>query len=230
MKNKIKDALKQKYANLGLGDEVFDRVASSVETIVTDDTLTQFVNGAENLLKKFQSDADKARTDTTNNGKKIQELEAKIKELERGKGGDGGDGGNVLTPEAIAQQVADAVAAAVKPLNDEIASLKGANTAKEALRAAKELFFGGDYTKKFADEANDAWERAMELNEATGSKMTSEELKAKADGYFNKAVSRKGVDTSKPFEGDNGGSKAPDFTGDVKILQDSGLLPKDDTK
>ena len=31
-------------------------------------------------------------------------------------------------------------------------------------------------------------------------KMTAEELKEKAMGYFNKDVARKGVDTTKPFE------------------------------
>lgn len=217
MKNKIKDALKQRYNNLGLSDEAFDGVASSVQTVITDDTLEGFVAGAEPLLKQFQSIADKARS------QKVIELEAKIKELEgRGKGEP-----QQISLDDITKQVTDAVAAAVKPLNDEIASLKGASAAKESLATAKTTFFGGDYAKKYADEANDAWERVVELNEATGSKMTADELKAKAEAYFNKAVARKGVDTSKPFEAEKH-DEIPDFSDDAKILQDAGLLPKED--
>lgn len=219
MKNKIKDALKQRYNNLGLSDEAFDGVASSVQTVITDETLEGFVAGAEPLLKQFQSIADKARS------QKVAELEAKIKELE-GKGKDK-DEPQQISLEDITKQVTEAVAAAVKPLNDEIASLKGASAAKESLATAKTTFFGGDYAKKYADEANDAWERVVELNEATGSKMTADELKAKAESYFNKAVARKGVDTSKPFESEQH-DEIPDFADDAKILQDAGLLPKED--
>lgn len=217
MKNKIKDALKQRYNNLGLSDEAFDGVASSVQTVITDETLEGFVAGAEPLLKQFQSIADKARS------QKVAELEAKIKELE----GKDKDEPQQISLEDITKQVTEAVAAAVKPLNDEIASLKGASAAKESLATAKTTFFGGDYAKKYADEANDAWERVVELNEATGSKMTADELKAKAESYFNKAVARKGVDTSKPFESEKH-DEIPDFADDAKILQDIGLLPKED--
>lgn len=221
MKNKIKDALKQRYNNLGLSDEAFDGVASSVQTVITDDTLEGFVAGAEPLLKQFQSIADKARS------QKVAELEAKIKELEGKDKDKDKDNPQQISLEDITKQVTEAVAAAVKPLNDEIASLKGASAAKESLATAKTTFFGGDYAKKYADEANDAWERVVELNEATGSKMTADELKAKAESYFNKAVARKGVDTSKPFEAEKH-DEIPDFSDDAKILQDAGLLPKED--
>ena len=55
----------------------------------------------------------------------------------------------------------------------------------------------------------------------------ADELKAKAESYFNKAVARKGVDTSKPFESEKH-DEIPDFSDDAKILQDAGLLPKED--
>lgn len=219
MKNKIKEALKQRYSNLGLSDEAFDGVASSVQTVITDETLESFVSGAESLLKQFQSIADKARS------QKVTELEAKIKELEeKGKGGDKDK--PQISLEDITKQVSEAVAAAVKPLNDEIASLKGASAAKESLATAKSTFFGGDYAKKYTDEANDAWDRVVELYEATGSKMTADDLKTKAEAYFNKAVARKGVDTSKPFKAETG-NEIPDFADDVKTLQEAGLLEKD---
>lgn len=222
MKDKIKDALKQRYNNLGLSDEAFDGVASSVQTIVTDETLAGFVQGAEPLLKQFQSIADKARS------QKVADLEAKIKELEEGKGKkeEGEKEKPGATLEEITAKMSEVVAAAVKPLNDEITALKGASAAKESLASAKSAFFGGDYAKKYADEANDAWDRVEELNKATGSKMSADDLKTKAEAYFNKAVARKGVDTSKPFPTEKS-NEVPTFDDDAKILQDAGLLPQD---
>ena len=123
-----------------------------------------------------------------------------------------------------------AVAEAVKPLNDKIEALENQNSTKAALAGAREKFFGGDYAKKYQDEANDAWDRAVEMNEATGNKMTAEELAEKATGYFNKYVSRKGVDTSKPFVADKTGDDdegTTDWSAERKRLQDAGRIPKE---
>lgn len=221
MKQKIKDALKQRYNNLGLGDEVFEGVASSVATFVTDDTLESFVAAAEPVLKQYQSIADSARS------KKTTELEDKIKDLEaklakKSEEDDDGDQKPDLT-----KVIADSVAAATKPLMDKIQALEDANIVKANVTSAKEAFFGGDYMKKFKDEADDAWDRAMEIYEIGGNKLTSEELKAKAIGYFDKAVAKKGVDTSKPFKSEDGGGDAPDWSAEKKRLQELGKLPAD---
>ena len=74
MKQKIKEALKQKYGTrankelgqlqLGIGDEVFERVAASVETLITDESAIEgFVNSENtlNLLKSYQSVNDRLR-------------------------------------------------------------------------------------------------------------------------------------------------------------------------
>lgn len=222
MKQKIKDALKQRYNNLGLGDEAFEGVASSVATFVTDDTLESFVAAAEPVLKQYQSIADSARS------KKTTELEDKIKDLEAklAKKSEGDEGDDKQKPD-LAKVIADSVAAATKPLMDKIQALEDANTVKANVTSAKEAFFGGDYMKKFKDEADDAWDRAMEIYEIGGSKLTSEELKAKAIGYFDKAVAKKGVDTSKPFKSEDTGGDAPDWSAERKRLQDSGKLPAD---
>ena len=58
--------------------------------------------------------------------------------------------------------------------------------------------------------------------------MTAEELKEKAMGYFNKDVARKGVDTTKPFEGEGNDEKEPDFSAQKKYLQEQGLIPKEE--
>ena len=227
MKNKIKEALQQEYKNLGLNDEAFDGVAAFGETIgITEETLANFVKGAKGLLTKAQSDADKVRSAKTESQKQIDDLKTKLAEAEaklKEQGDD--DEGNQQKPEDIVAMIKSAVEAAVQPLQTELAAFKGENAAKQALKDAKDKFFANDYAKKFTQERDDAWERAIELNEATGSKMTADELGEKAMGYFNKFVTRKGVDTSKPFESEGDGNNL-DFSDDIKILQNEGLLSK----
>lgn len=230
MKQKIKEALQQKYKNLGLNEEVFERVAASAETFVTEETLGNFVDGAGTLelLKNYQSFADKARGFDSQEKKraddlaqKLAEAEAKLKEK-----GDGGEG-NQQKPDNIVELIQSAVTAAVQPLQAEIQAFKEEGTAKQALKTAKDALFGNDYAKKYTQERDDAWERAVEIYEATGKKMTADELKNKAMDYFNKSVARKGVDPSKPFEGEGNGDKTPDFSEQKKYLQEQGLIPKD---
>ena len=229
MKNKIKEALQQKYKNLGLNEEVFERVAASAETFVTEETLSNFVDGAESLLKHYQGVVDKARRETSDEKKRAEDLQAKLNEAEAKlkEKGDGGEG-NQQKPEDIAAMIKSAVEAAVQPLQTELAAFKGENAAKQALKDAKDKFFANDYAKKFTQERDDAWERAIELNEATGSKMTADELGEKAMGYFNKSVARKGVDTTKPFQAEDHSDDEPDFSAQKKRLQEKGLLPADE--
>lgn len=231
MKKKIQDALELAYKDkLGLTDKkVYARVAALGETYVaSEEDIPAFVEKAEDLLKGFQGAADQGRTLETANAK-IAELEGKLKKLE-GKGDDDDPSKNKDDANDIAKLIADGIAAGLKPLQDKIEALEHAGSAKEALSAAQAKFFGGDYAKKYKDQAGDAWDRAVELNEATGSKMTSDELVEKATGYFNKSVSRLGVDTSKPFvadppEKDEDGTL--DWAAEKKRLQESGRLPQD---
>lgn len=221
MKNKIKEALQQEYKNLGLNDEAFDGVAAFGETIgITEETLANFVKGAKGLLTKAQSDADKVRSAKAESQKQIDDLKAKLAEAEAKLN----DKGNDPEPN-IAELVQSAVAAAVQPLQDKLKAFEDEGASKQALKAAKDALFGNDYAKKYTQERDAAWERAVEIYEATGKKMTAEELKEKAMGYFNKDVARKGVDTSKPFESEGDGNNL-DFSDDIKILQNEGLLSK----
>ncbi|MCM1295802.1 MAG: hypothetical protein NC311_09700 [Muribaculaceae bacterium] len=206
MKQKIKEALQQGYKQLGLNEEAFERVAAFGETFIKEESqIATFVQGAEAILKAEQSAADKVRT----------ELNAKIKGLEGEKSAlEAKLNGNqpnppeppkLEQPQDMAKIIADAVAAAIKPISDELAGFKAEQGAKAALANAEATFKSNDYVKKYGDEATDAWERATEMYEATGKSWTAEELQTKAMGYFNKAVAKKGVDTAKPFESDGGG-------------------------
>lgn len=233
MKKKIQEALEQAYAvKLGLTDKkVYARVAGLGETYVAkDEDIPAFVEKAEDLLKGFQAYEDQGRTLAMANAKNV-ELEEELKKL-RNKGGEGEPGGEGKKQPEIDWQatLAETVKKAVEPLAQELAALKSSSSAKEALTNAKTSFFGGDYAKKYKTQADDAWERAVELNEATGSKMTADELVAKATGYFNKSVSRLGVDTSKPFQADSDAEDKDgtlDWSAEKKRLQDEGRLPKD---
>ena len=228
MKQKIKEALQQKYKNLGLNEEAFDGVAAFGETIgITEDMLANFVEGAKGLLTKAQSDADKARSAKAESQKQIDELKTKLAEAEaklkdKGEGEEGKQ-----QPDNIAELIQNAVTAAVQPLQDKIKAFEDEGAAKQALAVAKETLFGNDYAKKYTQERDDAWERAVEIYEATGKKMTAEELKGKAMDYFNKSVARKGVDPTKPFESEGDDDPTPDFSAQKKRLQEKGLLPAD---
>ena len=84
MKEKIYNQLKQEYARLGLSDELLQSVAASLEAIglVTDENLATVVKGQENMLKSYQSNFDKLRTEGAGYKKELEELKA--------KGGQGG--------------------------------------------------------------------------------------------------------------------------------------------
>lgn len=225
MKRKIKEALQQEYKNLGLNDEAFERVAAFGETLgINEETLANFVKGANDTLKKMQSDADKVRNANAESKKQVEELKAKLAEAES-KIVDVKQNNND-TPD-FAKLISDAVSAAVQPLQEKLAKFEQTRSAEDAFNLAKTNFFGNDYAKKYIDERDQAWERAVEINEATGSKMTADELQSKAMGYFNNLVSKKGVDTTKPFESEGDGGKEPNFEDHKRILQEQGLLPKE---
>ncbi len=226
MKQKILSALKEGYKQLGLSEQAFERVATLGETFITEESqIETFVKGAEAILKAEQSAADRVRT----------ELNAKIKGLEGEKAElEAKLNGNPNPPEPpkpaepqqdMAKIIADAVAAAIKPISDELSQFKGEQAAKTALASAEATFKGNAYVKKYADEGTDAWERATEMYEATGKSWTAEQLQEKAMGYFNKAVGKKGVDTSKPLPSE-GGSQDTDLDMDsiLAIYKKSGRI------
>lgn len=84
MKEKIYNQLKQEYARLGLSDELLQSVAASLEAtgLVTDENLATVVKGQENMLKSYQSNFDKLRTEGAGYKRELEELKA--------RGGQGG--------------------------------------------------------------------------------------------------------------------------------------------
>ena len=224
MKKKIMDALQQKYKNLGLENEVFERVASSVETFITDETLDAFVAGAEGMLKSYQSMGDKHRAALAEAKKKQDEIQAQLDEALKKVKPENPKKEEDDKPEDLKAIIAAAVADAVKPLQERISGFEGETAAKQVYNGAKDGFFANDYAKKYTAERDAAWKIAERLFEAGGKKMKVEELQKEAMDTFNTLVSAKGVDTSKPFPKDPDGAKPFDFSDEKKILEKEGLL------
>ena len=225
MKKKIMDALQQKYKNLGLENEVFERVASSVETFITDETLDAFVAGAEGMLKSYQSMGDKHRAALAEAKKKQDEIQAQLDEaLKKVYQPEPPKKEKDDKPEDLKAIIAAAVADAVKPLQEKISGFEGETAAKQVYNGAKDGFFANDYAKKYTAERDAAWKIAERLFEAGGKKMKVEELQKEAMDTFNALVAAKGVDTSKPFPKDSDGAKPFDFSDEKKILEKEGLL------
>ena len=224
MKKKIMDALQQKYKNLGLENEVFERVASSVETFITDETLDAFVAGAEGMLKSYQSMGDKHRAALAEAKKKQDEIQSQLDEALKKVNSVPPKKEEDDKPEDLKAIIAAAVADAVKPLQEKISGFEGETAAKQVYNGAKDGFFANDYAKKYTAERDAAWKIAERLFEAGGKKMKVEELQKEAMDTFNALVAAKGVDTSKPFPKDPEGAKPFDFSDEKKILEKEGLL------
>lgn len=230
MKQKLLNALKEGYEKkLGISVEAFERVATFGETFITsDEQIATFVKGAEPLLKAEQSEADRVR----------QELHAKIKGLEGEKAEleaklNGKQKPSDPEPEPtkpvepnpadLKKTIAEAVAAAIKPLSDELAGYKAERTVNDTIATVNSRIDAWGYGKGYPKEMEKARKNAMELYEAYGKKWTPDELEAKIKEKFNLEVRDKGVDTSKPFESGGSGKATPNFSEDIEMLKSEGI-------
>ena len=227
MKKKLLEALKQGYKNLGLSEEAFERVATFGETFVTsDEQIETFVKAAASMLKAEQSAADKVRTELNAKIKGLEgekaELEAKLKKPTPNEPEPKPTEPNSDEKTQIAAIIAKAVADAVKPLQDELTTFKATQQQKSAVTALDEFKASWDYAKGYPNESEDAYERVMELYEVGGKTWNAEELTNKFKEKFNKAVAKKGIDTTKPFKADDSGDK-PDFAKEAELLKSEGV-------
>ena len=230
MKTKLLNALKQGYKKLGLADSAFERVATFGETFITsDEQIQNFVTMAEPLLKAEQSAADRVRTELNSRIKELEgekeSLEAKLKESHAGEQNqESKDANEGNATESVSDIIAKAISEAIKPLSEELSAFKLSQSQKSAVDALDSLKATWDYAKGYPSESEDAYERVMELYEVSGKKWTAEELTSKFKEKFNKAVAKKGVDTSKPFESTQNSEDIPDFSKELEMLKNDGVL------
>lgn len=227
-KEKIVETLKTEYKSFGLSNEALDRIASAREKTVTEESQVETAIKDAETMKLIAQELQKMRDSEIQKRTDLQRVhdDYKAKHPEKDPDPNPGPDPDPQKPD-IAKIVADAVAAAVKPVQEAFETFKSQTSAKEAKTLAKAKFYENKWTTKFKDEADDAWERADELNAAKGDKMTQEELTTKATEYFNKLVQRKGADATKPFEDDGGGSGNFDFSKQAKYLESEGLIPEE---
>lgn len=207
MKQKLLNALKEGYKNLGLAESAFERVAAFGETFITsDEQIESFVKAAEAMLKAEQSAADKVRT----------ELNAKIKGLE-GEKADleaklNGNQPPETKPEddkvpAWAQQLLEqnkALAEQNKSFAEKLSAFETAKTAELAVRQAQEKFGADEWVNGYPELRDSAWAQAMRIYDRTGKSMTADELHTEAMEIFKPLAKAKGLDISKPFQSDGG--------------------------
>ena len=230
MKTKLLNALKQGYKKLGLADSAFERVATFGETFITsDEQIQNFVTMAEPLLKAEQSAADRVRTELNSRIKELEgekeSLEAKLNKSHEGEQNQEPQNENEgNSTESVSDIIAKAISEAIKPLSEELSAFKLSQSQKSAVEALDSLKATWDYAKGYPSESEDAYERVMELYEVSGKKWTAEELTTKFKEKFNKAVAKKGVDTSKPFESSEDGKDIPDFSKELELLKNDGVL------
>lgn len=227
MKQKLLNALKQGYPQLGLSDSAFERVATFGETFITsDEQIESFVKASEAMLKAEQSAADKVRTELNAKIKGLEgekaDLEAKLK-----------NGNNPPEPNPepkpqdtpdIAAIVAQAVAAAINPLQEKLTAFEATRAKETAVAALDKFCADWDYAGGFPKERDEAKRIALKIYKAGGEQMNGEQLIAAFREEFDPAVKSKGVtDFSKPFKSDGGTGTNPDFSADVELLKSEGV-------
>ena len=203
MKQKIKEALKQGHKKLGLSDEVFERVAASVETFITDESqIDGFVTSEStlSLLKSYQSINDKVRdlerfVPKPNNTPKVDEPD---------------NGNNPPEPQPnetldIAALIEAALDKKLNPITERLNTFESTRAKETAVAALDKLCAEWDYAQGFPKERDEAKRIALKVYKAGGEQMTGEQLIAAFREEFDPAVKSKGVtDFSKPFQSDGG--------------------------
>lgn len=235
MKQKIKEALKQKYGTranrelgqlqLGISDEVFERVAASVETFITDESAIEgFVNSENtlNLLKSYQSVNDRLRA-------------AEAKNEPTPKPSDNGNTEPEPQPEpkpqgldvdALVERLNTAWEQKLQPLQEKLNAFESAKTAELAVKQAQEKFGADEWVNGYPELRDSAWAQAMRIYDRTGKSMTADELHTEAMEIFKPLAKAKGLDISNPFQSDgaSGGEAELDMTEVMKIYQKSGRV------
>lgn len=163
MKNKIIEALQNKYKQLGLSAKAIEGAATFLEPSIKEESdIETAIAGVEPLLKALQSDADAVRTAKTAAEKKVAELEAQVKAL-----------GAVPDPKPqpkqdgddIAAKIAEEVAKAMTPVKGELDAYKAKEAASARTNAitakAKELGIPAWRIEEGFNIAEDADEAAI---------------------------------------------------------------------
>lgn len=230
MKQKLLNALKQGYPQLGLSESAFERVAAFGETFITsDEQIESFVKAAEAMLKAEQSAADKVRTELN---AKIKGLEGEKADLEAKLNGNNPTEPNPepkpqgLDVDALVDRLNAAWEQKLQPLQEKLNAFETAKTAELAVKQAQEKFGADEWVNGYPELRDSAWAQAMRIYDRTGKSMTADELHTEAMEIFKPLAKAKGLDISQPFPSDGGagGEAELDMAEVMKIYQKSGRV------
>lgn len=216
----IKEALSNKYKNLGFDDKAFEGVADFAQTYIKEEAdLATFVNGAELMLKGFQSSTDRLRTEKAQLEKEKNELAEKVKTLE-------------TTTETQTTSETDETPAWAKILIDantnlqkELDLIKQGESTKSILEQAKTSFFTDELDPERKSFAEIAFrERTTNITPET----KLEDVLTSIKTYYNELCSGDSGKGYIPKPASGGLDKGSDWTAEVERLKANGQIPKTD--
>lgn len=219
-KQMIKEALSNKYKNLGFDDKAFEGVADFAQTYIKEEAdLATFVNGAELMLKGFQSSTDRLRTEKAQLEKEKNELAEKVKTLE-------------TTTETTTTSETDETPAWAKVLIDantnlqkELDLIKQGESTKSILEQAKASFFTDELDPERKSFAEIAFrERTTNITPET----KLEDVLTNIKTYYNELCSGDSGKGYIPKHASGGSDKGSDWTAEVERLKANGQIPKTD--
>lgn len=215
MREKIANALKTKYANLGLSEKAFNGVASFLEKTITDETAIESAiaeSSVVNFLKDIQSEQDRLR------GERSTAMRA-LEEYKRNHP-DGGASADHSNDDANANAIAD--------LQRKIEQLTAGLAEKDRLARAEGLIKGAREKMKSSGSDND-FILGITLNNAeVRDEDTIESLAARYKSVYDsnyKAAYGDGVippRSTPKAEGYKEGNYRPQ----IEALQKEGVIPK----
>jgi hypothetical protein len=184
MKEKIVSALKTKYKTFGFSDKAFDGVADYLSKTITEEKdIETAIGGVENLLKAFQGESDRLRTENAELKKKAAEKETKPAVTDEGKS----EEDKPLTKADILALFKERdKEQESKSTFEEKKSTALANLEKKGVKVS--------VAKKFA--AQIAYDETL----------TSEDIQAKIQAEYDEVVSAVAPEAGKPSVGGAGGS------------------------
>ena len=223
-KQMIKEALSNKYKNLGFDDKAFEGVADFAQTYIKEEAdLATFVNGAEGMLKGFQSSTDRLRTEKAQLEKEKNELAEKVKTLETTTETKTTSETKTTTEETPAW--AKILIDANTNLQKELDLIKQGESTKSILEQAKASFFTDELDPERKSFAEIAFrERTTNITPET----KLEDVLTNIKTYYNELCSGDSGKGYIPKPASGGSDKGSDWTAEVERLKANGQIPKTD--
>lgn len=215
MRKKIAEALRNRYANLGLTEKAFDGVAGMLEKTVTEESQIQAAIGAEEvsaLLKSIQGESDALRTAKAQAQKELEDYKKshpETKKPEDGSGGEGHDGNAELLKQLKTIQ---------DRLDERDRREKSAQILSEVDSLMKEKGAVNDFIRRMTL-------RDMKMGEGDTAETLAEKYKADYDRNFKEAYGS-GPTPPAGVGGGAGEFRKGDYAPYVDSLRKEGLIPE----